>query len=76
MNRTQPVGGKKVAGAFFMDVKSALNVSKAHLGRHMEALEIEPDLIRWTGSFMSDRQMKLIIDREVGEASPVDTGIP
>ena len=45
-----------MAGALFMDVKSAFNnVSNAHLGRRMEALEIEPGLIRWTGSFMSAR---------------------
>jgi len=31
----------------------------------MEALEIEPDLIRWAGSFMSDRQVKLVLDGEV-----------
>ena len=62
------------APALFMDVKSAFNnVSKAHLGGRMEALEIEPDLIRWTGSYMSDRQVKLVLDRE---ANPLDTGIP
>jgi len=60
-----------------MDVKSAFNnASKAHLGRRTESLEIEPDLIRWTSSFMSDRQVKLALDGEVGEANPVDTGIP
>ena len=42
----------------------------------MEAFEVEADLIRWTGSFMSDRQVKLVLDGEVGEANPVDTGIP
>jgi len=42
----------------------------------MEALEIEPDLIGWTGSFMSDRQVELVLDGKAGEASPVDTGIP
>jgi hypothetical protein len=45
MNRTQQAwGGKKIAGALFMDVKSAFNkVSKTHLGKRMEALELEPD---------------------------------
>jgi hypothetical protein len=39
--------GKKIAGGLFMDVKSAFNnVSKAHLGQRMEALKLEPDLIR------------------------------
>jgi len=56
MNRTQQAWQeKRVAGALFMDVKSAFNnVSKAHLGKRMEALGVELDLIRWTGSFMSD----------------------
>jgi len=66
-----------VAGVLFMGVKSPFNnVSKSHLGRRMEALEIEPDLIRWTGSFMPDRQVKLVLDGRTGETSPVDTGIP
>jgi len=69
MNRTQQSwGGEKVAGALFMDVKSAFNnVSKPHLGRRLEALEIEPDLIRWTGSFMPDRQVKLVLDCRTGK---------
>jgi len=78
MNRTQQEwDNKRVAGALFMDVKSAFNnVSKAHLGRRMEALGLEPDLIRWTTSFMSGRQVKIVLDGETGEATPVDTGIP
>jgi len=42
----------------------------------MEALVIGPDLSGWTGSFMSNRQMKLIFDGEVGEANSVDSGVP
>ena len=78
INRTQPAWSeKKVAGALFMDVKSAFNnVSKVHLGRRMEELGIEPDLIRWAVSFMTGRQIKLVLDGETGEASQVDTGIP
>jgi len=78
MNCTQQAWGeKKVTGALFMDVKSAFNnVSKSHLGRRMEALNIEADLIRWTGSFMSDRQVKLVLDGKPGEASLMVTGIP
>jgi len=78
MNRTQQAWNRKqVAGALFMDVKSAFNnVSKTHLGKRMEALAIEPDLIRWTVSFITDRHIKLVLDGKTGEASPVDTGIP
>ena len=54
-NRTQQVWGeKKIAGALFMDVKLAFNnVNKALLDKRMEALELEPDLIRWTHHFMT-----------------------
>jgi len=41
----------------------------------MEALGIETDLTRCTGSFMSVRQVGLVRWRR-GEANPVDTGIP
>jgi len=45
---------RKIAEALFMNVKSAFNnVSKALRGKRMEALELEPDLIRWTDSFMT-----------------------
>jgi len=78
MNRTQQVWKRKmVAGGLFMDVKSDFNnVSRVHLGKRMETLGIEPDLTRWTASFMSDRQVKLVLDDITGGASPVDTGIP
>ena len=66
-----------MAGTLLMDVKSAFNnVNKSLLGRRMETLEIEPDLIRWTHSFMSERQVQLVLDGRTGEASQVDTGIP
>jgi hypothetical protein len=42
----------------------------------MEELGLEPDLIRWTMSFMTDRQVRLVLDGEEGQANPVDTGIP
>jgi len=78
MNRTQKAwAGKKVAGALFMDVKSAFNnVDKTILGQRMEVLGLEADLIRWTMSFMSDRRVKLVLDGETGEDYPVDTGVP
>ena len=58
-------------------VKAAFNnVSKAHLRRWMEALDLEPDLIRRTTSFMSGRQVKLVLGGEVGQVNPADAGIP
>ena len=63
MNRTQQVWEqKKIAGVLFMDVKSAFNnVDKTFLGKQMEELGLEADLIRWTMSFMSDRRVKLVL---------------
>jgi len=78
MNRTQQAWEKKqVAGALFMDVKSAFNnVDKTVLGKRMEELGVEADLIRWTMSFMTDRQVRLVLDGEVGVPNAVDTGVP
>jgi len=42
----------------------------------METLGIEPDLIRWAQSFMSDCQVQLVLDGSTGEERQVDTGIP
>lgn len=49
MNRTQQASAdKQVAGALLMDIKSVFNnVDKMILGRKMEELGIEADLIRW-----------------------------
>jgi len=42
----------------------------------MEALGIEADLIRWTMSFMTDRYVKIMLNRETGQDRRVDTGVP
>jgi len=42
----------------------------------MEALGLELDLIRRTGSFKLDREVELVLGGEVGQSKPVDTGIP
>ena len=78
MNCTQQAWErKKIAGTLFMDVKSAFNnVDKTFLGKRMAELGLEADLIRWTISFMSDRQVKLVLDGEIGDKNPVDTGVP
>ena len=56
--------GKKVAGALLVDVKS----------RRLRELDIEPDLVRWTDSFMSDWKVKLVLEGRVGEEHEVETG--
>ena len=68
MNRMQQAWqGKKVAGALLMDVKSAFNnVSRPILSRRLGELGIEPDLVRWTDSFMSDRKVRLVLEGREG----------
>jgi len=56
-----------------MDVKAAFNVSRPVLGRRLEELGIEADLIRWTDSFMSDRK---VLEGKEGEEHEVETGVP
>jgi len=52
-----------------------VTVDKTFLGKWMEELGLEADLIWWTMSFMSDRRVKLVLDGETGDENPVDTGV-
>jgi len=78
MNRTEQAWERKnVAGTLLMDVQAAFNNTDSQLlGKRMEALGIQQDLIRWTGSFMRNRKVRLVLDGTEGEAYEVDTGIP
>jgi len=78
MNRTEQAWEKKnMAGTLLMDVQAAFNNTDSQLlRRSMEALGIQQDLIRWTGSFMRNRKVRLVLDGTEGEAYEVDTGIP
>jgi hypothetical protein len=42
------------------------NIGRAHPRRRIEALELELDLIQRTDTFLSDRQVKLVLVGEVG----------
>jgi len=60
-----------------MDVKSAFNnVSRPVLSRRLVELGIEPDLVRWTDSFMSDRKVRLVLEGREGKEHEVETGVP
>ena len=60
-----------------MGVKSAFNnVSRGHLVERMTQLKVEPDLIRWTEDFMSDRKVRLVLNGQEGMDHDVDTGTP
>jgi hypothetical protein len=60
-----------------MDIKAAFNnVSKHLLLARLGELKVEKDLIRWVGSFMADRQVRLVLDGDLGDTHKVETGIP
>jgi len=70
MNRTEQVWERKnIAGTLLMDVQATFNYTDSQLLRkRMEALGIQRDLIRWTGSFMRNRKVRLVVDGTEGEA--------
>jgi len=77
LNRARTAWGeRKIAGALLMDVKSAFNnVARGHLVRRLESMGIEPDMCRWVESFMTDRNVRIVIDGTVGQDRAVETGI-
>ena len=77
INHTQQAWKRNVTGAVLMDVKPAFNsVYRGHLVERMTQLKVEPDLIRWTGDFMRDRKVRLVLNGQEGTDHDVDTGIP
>ena len=68
---------KKLAVALFMDVKGAFDhVSKGQLLNRMIELNIDDDLVNWTGSFLTDRKVQLVIDGHDNKERDIETGIP
>ena len=62
---TQANNNKKILSILFFDVKGAFDhVSKAHLLDTMQRLHLHPAVIRWTDTFLSDRQIGLAFDCE------------
>ncbi len=68
---------KKLAAALFMDVKGAFDhVSKGQLLTRMIELGVDGDLVTWTGSFLTDRKIQLVIDGHDNPEREIETGIP
>jgi hypothetical protein len=68
---------KKILSILFFDVKGAFDhVSKTRLLDTMRRLHLHPAVIRWTDTFLSDRQIGLAFDGEREDLKPVSTGIP
>jgi hypothetical protein len=78
MNRTQEAWKRReIAAVLLMDVKGAFDhVSRGRLLARMVELRIEPNLIRWVGSFMENRRIRMVVDGcELAERD-IQTGIP
>ena len=68
---------KKLAAALFMDLKGAFDhVSKGQLLSRMIELGVDGDLVTWTGSFLTDRIVQLVIDGHNNDEKEIETGIP
>ena len=68
---------KKLAAALFMDVKGAFDhVSKGQLLTQMIELGVDGNLVTWTGSFLIDRKVQLVIDGHDNKEREIETGIP
>ena len=60
-----------------MDVKRAFDhVSKEQLLTRMVELGIDGDLVIWTGSFLTDRKVQLVIDGHNNKEREIVTGNP
>jgi len=51
------------------------NTNSQLLGKRMRELGVQEDIIRWTGRFMRNRRVKLVLDGMEGEANRVEAGI-
>jgi hypothetical protein len=67
----------KIAGALLMDVKGAFDhVLKTQLTKRLQELKADPQIIKWTENFMTDRKACLLINGHESTMKPTKTGIP
>lgn len=60
-----------------MNIKGAFkHVSRNSQMRKMKALGVDGDLVRWTGSFMMESKLSLVVDGYQCEEVEVETGVP
>ena len=60
-----------------MDVAAAFpSVARGCLIKRMRKMNIDEELVRWVGSFMQDRRVRMVIDGREEEEIEVVTGLP
>jgi hypothetical protein len=70
-------GRGKISGSLLMDVKGVFDhVSRTCLTDRLQGLEADPELVRWTNSFMTEQKASLIINGHETGIKPTNTGIP
>jgi hypothetical protein len=70
-------GTKRTALALLLDVKGAFDrVDKTQLLKRMVQVGIAGNIVRWVGSFLSDRRAMLVIDGRTGETRDIQAGLP
>ena len=68
---------KKFLSILFFDVKGAFDhVSKTRLLDTMQRLHLHQAIIKWTDTFLLNRQIGLAFNAERENLQPVNTGIP
>ncbi|ODM21086.1 hypothetical protein SI65_04139 [Aspergillus cristatus] len=73
----QSWAAKQLAATLFMDIKGAFDhVNAALLVNRLEAMGLDGSLVNWVASFLSDRQVQLVIDGHPGLITPISSGLP
>jgi hypothetical protein len=66
-----------ITGDLLMDIEAAFpSVAIGRLIHAINAKRIDGDLIQWTGSFLSDRTVEMVIEGNVRQSHPVEAGVP
>ena len=67
----------KVASLLLLDVSGAFdNVSRQRLLHNLRKRRVNQTLVRWIGSFLSDRSTTLKLQEYTAPSAPIQTGIP
>lgn len=68
---------KQMVLTLLLDIKGAFDrVNKQQLLKRMIEVGIAGNIIRWVGSFLSDRQAMLVIDGRTGKTHDIQAGLP
>lgn len=68
---------KEITGTICMDVAAAFSsVVRGCLARWLREMNVDEDIVGWTGSFMQERKVRMVIDGREEEELEATTGLP